>query len=145
LAIIATAYVGIIEPLITRRAAAQSSWEEVSKQTAWLEGKKAELAQLGASRAQLPSGSPQTPKDVAALEAAIKSRDFAESLTRIAPQNTGKVELVFAAVSYLSLMEWMLQSGLAQGVDLLTIKTVDAPDKVDTTIIVNLSPQAPAR
>jgi type II secretory pathway component PulM len=138
----AMAFLMVIEPMKTRKAQAERAWAQVSDDANWLKGKSAELAALGARRPAASAAS-TAPTTVAALEAALRQTDFAQQMIRLAPQPDGQVQIAFENVSYLALMRWMLNTGLAQTVQTLTVGHNQTPDLVDATMTVDLTPPEP--
>jgi type II secretory pathway component PulM len=135
----AIAFLMVIEPLKARKAQAKRSWAQVSEDANWLKGKSAELAALGPRRS-VTAATRTAPTTVAALEAAIQQTGFAQQMIRLAPQANGQVQIAFENVSYLGLMRWMLNTGLAQTVQTLTLGQTETADLVDATMTVDLTP-----
>jgi type II secretory pathway component PulM len=138
LGLAAAVFLALIEPLSQRLDHARRGLEAAQADTVWLQQKAAQMAAMGA-RPAAPGPSEKTPRTVAQLEADIRATALATQLTRIAPQSANQVEIAFEDVSYQGLMRWMLDRGLARAVQNLSIRHTDSADRVDASIVLDLS------
>ncbi|WP_146591305.1 type II secretion system protein GspM [Puniceibacterium confluentis] len=133
----AALWFAVLEPLATRRVAAEAELREARALAGWVSARAGELAALD----QGDSTGPRAPVGLSAVEQSLISAELRGAVSELSNRTGGGIELRFETVAFADLMHWLSAQDPGWGYDIDAFRLRAATAAGEVAAELRLMPQ----